>query len=92
MHIKIHQFVPKNSQNAGVDRAKKSISVYSLYTNEVTDCLKSAGISGHRVKYGLDHFLDHFLDYFLDHFLDHFIGGGSISLVLREGWDVIYSY
>ena len=41
---KIHYFVRKNSQNAGVNRAEKSISVHSLYTNEVTDYLKSAGI------------------------------------------------
>ena len=59
-----------------------------------------SALTGHRVKYGLDHFLepflDHFLDYFLDHFLDHFIegkhtisiqgGDGCSLLVLREGW------
>ena len=42
---KICYFVGKNSQNASVNRAKKSISVHSLYIKEVTDCLKPAGIS-----------------------------------------------
>ena len=45
LHIKIHQFVWKNSQTAGVNRAKKSLSVHNLYTDEVTDCLKPAGTS-----------------------------------------------
>ena len=34
-----------NAPNVGVNRAKKGVSVHSLYTNEVTDCLKLAGIS-----------------------------------------------
>ena len=45
LHIIIHQIARKNSQNAGVHRAKKSISVCSLYTNEVTDCHEPTGLS-----------------------------------------------
>ena len=33
------------SHNTGVNRAEKNISLHSLYINEVTDCLKPAGIS-----------------------------------------------
>ena len=42
---KIHYFVRKNSQNAGVNRAEKNNSMHSLYTNEVMDCLKPAALS-----------------------------------------------
>ena len=45
LHIKIHQIARKNSQNAGVNWAEKSISVCSLYTNEVTDCHKPTGLT-----------------------------------------------
>ena len=44
LHIKTHQFERKNSQNAGVNRAKKAYQC-SIYTNEVTDYLKPTGIS-----------------------------------------------
>ena len=37
--LKIHQFVKKNSQDAGVNRAKKGYHcIIFFYTKEVTDC------------------------------------------------------
>ena len=37
--LKIHQFVRKNSQDAGVNRAKKGYHcIIFFYTKEVTDC------------------------------------------------------
>ena len=45
LHIKIHLFVRKTSQNAGANRAKKAYQCIVLYTIEITDCLKPAVIS-----------------------------------------------
>ena len=67
-----------------------SLALSPLSILQVLGVLKSEFVqyklsSGHRVKYGLDHwtlgpldyfldyFLDYVLDYFLDHFLDHFL-------------------
>ena len=45
LHIKIHQFVRKNSQNAGVNRAKKAYQCVVYTPIKVTDGHKPTGIS-----------------------------------------------